>query len=29
MKNCELKCKIVGLMDDSMELVDGIEVMHD
>ena len=29
MKNCELKHEIVGLMHDSMELVDGIEVMHD
>ena len=29
MKNCELKYEIVGLMHDSTELVDGIEVMHD
>ena len=29
MKNCELKCEIVGLIHDSLELVGGIEVMHD
>ena len=29
MENCELKYEIVGLMHDSMELVDEIDVMHD
>ena len=29
MENCELKYEIVGLMHDSIELVDGIKVMHD
>ena len=27
--NCELKHEIVGLMHDFIELVDGIDVMHD
>ena len=26
--NCALKYEVVGLMHDSMELVDGIDVMH-
>ena len=29
MKNCELKYEIVELIHDSLELVSGIEVMHE